>query len=211
MKLAVAEVLMNSKGNCHEVQLKNALALCLTLIAIMCGASFTGNYFAVPAVAQQNFPAPPADRALIYVADEKNNLTPLPFEAGTTPLKVDQAAKSDKTSYVELKGAQAATVVSSDTPRFYLFLPDQPNVRSTLLVRLEVKKNARRVAVMSQKGLTGFSIASDEIVKPRIKVLGREGGMQYIEISPREGLLAPGEYAFIGTHLSRLATFRVTQ
>ena len=39
-------------------------------------------------------------------------------------------------------------------------------------------------------------------------MLGREGGMIYMEVRPREMLL-PGEYAVIGSDLKSVATFRV--
>jgi hypothetical protein len=61
---------------------------------------------------------------------------------------------------------------------------------------------------MAQKGLKGFAIYSEEIVKPHYRVLGRADGLLYMEISPRESL-TPGEYAIIGTDLQRIATFRV--
>jgi hypothetical protein len=158
--------------------------------------------------AQQSFPAPPANRALIYMASAGGALEALPFEVGATPLKADAVAGSDKRSYVELKGAEAAKAISETSPRFYLFVPDQANAHPPFLVRLTPKRNARRVTAMAQKGLRGFAIDSAEIVKPHYRVLAREGGMIYMEISPRESLL-PGEYAIIGTDLQRVATFRV--
>lgn len=158
--------------------------------------------------AQQSFPSPPADRALVYVADAKNALVPLPFETGMMPIKTDEAAKSDKISYVEVKGASAATVVSSEAPLLYVFVPDRADVHPPFLVRLNVKRGARRVTAITQRGLRGFAIASEEIVKPHYRVLGREDGMVYMEIRPREPLV-PGEYAIFGTDLQRIATFRL--
>jgi hypothetical protein len=159
---------------------------------------------------QESFPSPPADRTLIYIADEKNMLTPLAFETGTTPLRVDVVAKSDKRSYVELKGEHAALLITNDEPRFYLFLLDEGNAKPPFVVRLAEKGSGRRVTAMAQKGYKGFAIVSDEIIKPHYRVLAREGGMIFMEIRMREPLML-GEYAIIGTDLQRIATFRVAQ
>ena len=161
------------------------------------------------AAAQETLPAPPADRALIYFADEHQSaLTPLVFEEASTPLHVEEVAKGDKRSYVELKGEHAQTVITSLEPRFYLFLPDEPNAKPPFLVSLTAKRGARRVTAMAQKGYAGFAIDSEEIIKPHYRVIKREGGMQFIEFRPREPLLY-GEYAIIGTDLQRVATFSV--
>jgi hypothetical protein len=157
---------------------------------------------------QETFPAPPADRTLIYIADKSNTLTPLAFETGTTPLRVDAAAKNDKRSYVEVKGAHAATVIKTDEPRFYLFVPDEGDAKPPFVVRLTEQHGARRVTAMAQKGYKGFAIVSDEIIKPHYRVLAREGGMIFMEIRLREPLML-GEYAIIGTDLQRIATFSV--
>ena len=157
---------------------------------------------------QESFPAPPADRTLIYLADEKNVLAPLAFEVGWTPLRVEETAKGDKRSYVELKGEHAATVITNDEPRFYLFLPDEANAKPPFLVHLTEKGSARRVTAMAQKGYKGFAIGADDIIKPHYRVLKREGGMQFMEIRMREPLTA-GEYAIIGTDLRHVATFRL--
>lgn len=157
---------------------------------------------------QDGFPAPPADRALVYIADESNALAALPFEAGTTPLSIEKAAGSDKRSYVELKGESAAIALKTNEPRFYLFVPDAPASHPPFIVNLTPKRGARRVTAMAQKGLKGFAIDSGEIIKPHYRVLGHEGGFYYMEISTRDGLL-PGEYAIIGTDLGRIATFRI--
>jgi hypothetical protein len=157
---------------------------------------------------QESFPAPPADRALIYFADEANRLTPLPYEVGATPLSVDEVAKSDKRSYVEIKGESAATVITRDAPRFYLFVPDEKNVHTPFLVRLVNKGRARRVTAMRQRGQRGFAIDSEEIIMPHYRVLTSDGGMLYMEFRARQPL-PPGEYAFVGTDLRRIATFRI--
>ncbi|HEX8138659.1 MAG TPA: hypothetical protein VF544_13920 [Pyrinomonadaceae bacterium] len=156
---------------------------------------------------QADFPPPPADRTLVYVADERGALAALPFETGRMPIKTNEVAKSDKISYVELKGASAATLVKSDEPRLYVFVPDEQGTHVPFIVRLTQKRGARRVTAITQKGMRGYAIASEEIVKPRYRVLAREGGMVYMEIRPREPLL-PGEYAIVGTDLQRIASFR---
>ena len=159
--------------------------------------------------AQETFPAPPADRTLVYVVDDSNTLAALPFETGTTPLAVEKVAGSDKRSYVELKGESAATMLKNNEPRFYLFVPDAPNTHPPFIVSLTQKHGVRRVTAMAQKGYKGFAVDSALIVKPHYRVLGRAGGMIHMEIRPREWLL-PGEYAIIGTDLQRIATFRIT-
>lgn len=156
---------------------------------------------------QDSFPAPPSDRTLIYFADEANRLTPLPVETGATPLSVDEVAKSDKRSYVEIKGESAATVIAGAEPRFYLFVPDEKNAHTPFLVRLTSKGRARRVTAMRQRGQRGFAIDSEEIIMPHYRVLTSDGGMLYMEFRARQPL-PPGEYAFIGTDLRRIATFR---
>jgi hypothetical protein len=188
--------------------LRTALVLSISCLATIGGLRASSAYDFRASVTQETFPAPPADRTLIYIADEKSALTPLPFETGTTPLRVDAAAKSDKRSYVEVKGAHAATVIKNDEPRFYLFVPDEASAKPPFVVRLTEQRGARRVTAMAQKGYRGFAIISDEIIKPTYRVLAREGGMIFMEIRLREPLMA-GEYAIIGTDLQRIATFSV--
>ncbi|HVS21157.1 MAG TPA: hypothetical protein VHD88_04875, partial [Pyrinomonadaceae bacterium] len=70
---------------------------------------------------------------------------------------------------------------------------------------------ARRVTAIAQRGLSGFAISSEEIVKPSVRVLTRvEGDQVFLELRPRASL-APGEYAIIGDDLTRIATFRVAE
>lgn len=158
---------------------------------------------------QQNaYPEPPAERSLIYLADEKNALSALPFEAATTPLRWQEVARSDKRSYLELQGEHAATVINHPSPRFYLFVKDVQNVRPPFIVRLTGRKKARRVEALTQKGMSGFAVPSEEIIRPRLLVLKREDGMLFMQVSPRDPL-GPGEYAFVGGDPSRIATFRI--
>jgi hypothetical protein len=192
----------------RKAGLKIALVLSVSCLATANGQMVSSAYDFRAPLTQETFPAPPTDRTLIYIADEKNTLTPLAFETGTTPLRVDAAAKSDKRSYVEVKGAHAAAVIKNDEPRFYLFVPDEASAKPPFVVRLTEQHGARRVTAMAQKGYRGFAIVSDEIIKPHYRVLAREGGMIFMEIRLREPLML-GEYAIIGTDLQRIATFSI--
>lgn len=58
--------------------------------------------------------------------------------------------------------------------------------------------------------MRGFAISSEEIIKPTIRVLARDGVMVFMELRPRTSLV-PGEYAIIGGDLSRIATFHLTE
>jgi hypothetical protein len=157
---------------------------------------------------QESFPAPPADRTLIYWQPEKDSIKPLAVETGATPLHVESVASGDKLSRLELKGERSMTVIHASEPHFFLFVPDGGSAHPPLLVRLAQKGGGRRVAVMAQRGQRGFAIVSSEIVKPHYRVLARDGGMIYMEVWGREPL-QPGEYAFIGSDLARIATFGV--
>ena len=185
-----------------------------TVIISLAAHLATASGFAVPPptygalLTQQSYPAPPADRTQIYVADDQLALSPLAVETGSTPLHVESIAKADKRSYVEIRGANAATVIVKDEPRFYLFVPDEPTAKPPLIVGMTAKNGLRRVTAMAQKGFKGFAIMSDEIIKPHYRVLSRDGGMIFMEIRPREPLMA-GEYAIIGADLQRITTFRV--
>jgi hypothetical protein len=108
-----------------------------------------------------------------------------------------------------LQGEHAATAINNTLPRFYLFVQDVQNVRPPFMVRLTEKKRARRVEALTQKGMSGFAVPSEQIIRPRLLVLRREGGMLFMQVSPREPL-PPGEYAFVGADPARIATFRVT-
>lgn len=193
--------------NCWKVWLRGALALVIFAAGVI-NESVTQAFIFHPSSAQETLPAPPADRTLIYVADEKGALAPLAFEAGTTPLNVEATAKGNKRSYVELKGESSATIIKNIEPRFYLFLPDDSHAKPPFIVRLTEKRGARRVTAMAQKGYKGFAIDSEEIVMPHYRVLRREGGMIFMEIRAREPLML-GQYAIIGTDLQRIATFRI--
>jgi hypothetical protein len=159
-------------------------------------------------MAQEFLPAPPADRSLIYSLDDQNKLVPLPFERGQTPLKTDKVAKSTTVSYIELKGEHAVTVFKTLTPRVFLFTYQKPGVHPPFLVWLTPHKGARRVTAIAQRGMSGFAISSEEIVKPSVRGLVKEGDLVFMEVRPRTSLI-PGEYAIIGDDLAQVATFRV--
>ena len=158
--------------------------------------------------AQPEFlPSPPADHSLIYVLDQQNKLISLPFETATTPLRAEQVAKSTSTSYLELKGEHSATVLLP-TQRIFLFTIDRGGAHPPLLVWLTPHRGARRVTAIAQRGLAGFAISSDEIVRPIPRGLAKNGDEVFMELRPRVSLM-PGEYAIIGNDLTRVATFRV--
>jgi hypothetical protein len=157
--------------------------------------------------AQEFLPAPPADKTLIYTLDEKNNLVPLPFETGRTPLKISAPAKNFKTSYVEISGEHAATTLSA-VPRLFLFTNERQGTHPPFIVWLTPRRGARRATAIAQAGMSGFAIDSADIVKPTVRVLAKSGEEVFIELRPR-GSLVPGEYAIIGDDLARIATFRV--
>ena len=187
-----------------------ALALCCALLlatyALVSEERARANS---PYEALQNeYPQPPTDRSLIYLSSESNSLTALPFEAATTKLRFTEVARSDKTGHLELEGEHSATVIRTPSPRFYLFVQDKQGVRPPFIVRLDEKGKRRRVAAMMQKGMSGFAVPSEEIIRPRLLVLKREDGMLFMQITAREPL-APGEYAFVGADPARIATFRI--
>jgi hypothetical protein len=158
--------------------------------------------------AQEFLPSPPSDRTLIYMLDDQNRLVPLPFEPGQTPIHAEQVARSTKVSYIELKGEHAATIFKTATPRVFLFTYQRPGVHPPFLVLLTPHKGARRVTAIAQRGLSGFAISSEEIIKPTVRGLVKEGDLVFMEVRPRASL-RPGEYAIIGDDLARIATFRV--
>jgi hypothetical protein len=165
-------------------------------------------FFAQPSTAQEFLPSPPADHALIYVLDDQNKLVPLPFEQGQTPLHSDQVAKGTKVSFIELKGEHSATTLMT-APRLFLFTSGRQGTHPPFLVWLTPRRGARRVTAIGQKGMQGFAIDSEVIIKPSIRVLARLDGEQvFVELRPRNSLIA-GEYAIIGDDLTRIATFRI--
>jgi hypothetical protein len=158
--------------------------------------------------AQEFLPSPPADRALIYVLDDQDKLGPLAVEQGQTPLHSDQVAKSTKVSFIELNGEHSATTLTTTT-RLFLFTSSRQGSHPPFLVWLTPHRGARRVTAIVQKGMQGFAIDSEAIIKPSIRVLARlDGDQVFVELRARSSLIA-GEYAIIGDDLTRIATFRV--
>jgi hypothetical protein len=156
---------------------------------------------------QEFFPAPPADRSLIYVLDQQNKLMPLPFEKAESPLRREQVARDTKFSYVELKGEHSATVLTGNQ-RIFLFTVERGGAHPPLIVWLTPRRGARRVTAIAQQGLAGFAISSTEIVKPSVVGIVKDGDVVFMELRPRVSLM-PGEYAIIGDDLTRIATFRI--
>lgn len=176
---------------------------------IVFGAVILLTLISFPTAPGQEFlPSPPSDRNQIYTLDDSNKLTPMPFESARTPLKIAEKAKSTKMSYLEISG-EHATLILLSTPRIFLFTRQAPGTHPPFIVWMTVKGNGRRATAIAQAGLSGFAIASEEIVKPAIRVLANLGDEVFIELRPRTSLV-PGEYAIIGDDLTRVATFRVS-
>jgi hypothetical protein len=156
---------------------------------------------------QEAVPLAPADHSLIYVLNQRNELTALPFESANTPLKAGQIPKSTSTSYLELKGDHAATILAANASVF-LFTIEHGGAHPPLIVWLTPHKGSRRVTAIAERGVAGFAIASSEIVRPIPHGLAKNGDEVFMELRPRVSLM-PGEYAIIGNDLTRVATFRV--
>ena len=156
---------------------------------------------------QEFLPAPPADHGLIYVLNQQNQLMSLPYEKAETPLHPEELARNTRTSYIELKGEHSATVLPANT-RIFLFTIDHGGAHPPLVVWLTPRKGARRVTAIAQKGMKGFAISSEEIVKPSARGLAKNGEEVFMELRPRASLM-PGEYAIIGEDLNRVVSFRV--
>lgn len=158
--------------------------------------------------AQEFLPPPPADRSRVYILDEHNQLVPLPFERGETPLRAEKVSKENHVSYVELKG-EHAEITMNNSPRWFLFTFQRVGAHPPFLVWLTPHHHNRRVTAIAQRGMSGFAISSEEIIKPIVRVLATLGGDEvFMEVRPRNSLI-PGEYAIIGDDLARIATFRV--
>ena len=158
--------------------------------------------------AQEFLPAPPADPTLIYVLDSQNKLVPLALERGQTPLHSGEVAKGTKVSFIELKAEHSATTLTT-APRLFLFTSGRQGAHPPFLVWLTPHRGARRVTAIAQKGMQGFAVDSEAIIKPSLRVLARLNGDQvFVELRSRSSLIA-GEYAIIGDDLTRIATFRV--
>lgn len=156
---------------------------------------------------QEFLPSPPADHSLIYILDTENKLIGLPFEKAETPIKPEQIAKNTSSSYIELRGEHSGTVLRADQ-RIFLFTFERPGIHPAFIVLLTPKHGNRRATAIVQRGLAGFAISSDQIVRPSVRGLWKSGDEVFMEMRPRVSL-APGEYAIIGADLTRVATFSV--
>lgn len=192
-----------SKSFRDERKKRSRICASVAIFSAICAVFLWGrNGFS-----QEFLPSPPADHSLIYVLDQRNNLMPLPFEQAQSPLHPNEVAKSTKTSYVELKGEHSATVIAP-TQRIFLFTTDRGGAHTPPIVWLTPRRGARRVTVIAERGLAGFAISTDQIVKPAVRGLAKNGDEVFMELRPRVSLM-PGEYAIIGNDLTRVATFRV--
>ncbi len=158
--------------------------------------------------AQEFLPTPPADRAAVYFLTADNELRPLPFERGHTSLATERPAKETRAGFIELTGEHASAVIETSSPRIFLFTAQHAGSHPPFLVLLTARRGSRRVTAVAQQGLTGYAIASEQIIKPNVRVLGTFGEEVFMEIRPRVSLM-PGEYAIIGNDLGRIATFRI--
>lgn len=197
------------KRNVQRVRAGVMLALCAALVLIAKDSAASHVSDDISAFVQQASVPLPQDRLSIYFVDKLGALAPLSFEAGATPLDPNKLAKSNRLGYVEIKGEHALVSLAEKDARFYLFVPDTPNVHPPFLVKLTTtKRGVRRAVVTTERGQRGFAYESGQIVKPLYTVQKHEGGMYFMEVRGRAPL-TPGEYAFIGADLARLATFRI--
>ena len=159
----------------------------------------------------------PNDLTRIYYKNAQDRFVPLPFEPGNTSVNPFVPAPKDKVSFAELKGSQAATALTNNIPRFYVFVTDKWDPPPHQLVQLTGKKSTRRFTVISIKGHKGYSPLESESIRLEYRLLERlriEAGkgsylfLNYLEIHPRHQLM-PGEYAIVGDSLSDIATFRI--
>lgn len=118
---------------------------------------------------------------------------------------------------VQVKGSTAATVITNQNLRFYVFVGDKMDPPPHQLVRLTSKKSARELAISVLQGRKGYapfdidSIRIEHRLLERLRVnidANRFLFVNYMLIRPVQPL-APGEYAIIGDSLSDMATFRI--
>ena len=184
------------------------------IVVVLC--FFWAGSFVSSKVAQELRPIPD-DATRVYYENAPGKFTALPFEANTTTLDPFVVAKKDKVTYAEVKGATAATVLTDQLPRFYVFVADKMDPPPHQLVRLTTKKDMRRFTVVSIKGRKGYSPMDAETIKLEYRLLERvqvrRGPgvimfLNYMELRPRQEL-TPGEYAIIGDSLLDISAFRI--
>jgi hypothetical protein len=194
-------------------QRKIFLQLTVLALSFFCAGSFVPSKVRV---AQELRPIPD-DATRVYYENAPGKFTAIPFEANTTSLDPFAVAKKDRVTYAKVKGPTAATVLTDQLPRFYVFVADKMDPPPHQLVRLTTKKDARRFTVVSIKGRKGYSPMDAETIKldyrllERVQVLRGPGliiFLNYMELRPRQEL-TPGEYAIIGDSLLDIAAFRI--
>src|SRR6266705_6395351 len=158
---------------------------------------------------QEILPSPPSDHILVYFLSGNNELVPLPYESGQASLNYQKPAKETRVGFIELKGEHATTVFETAAPRIFLFTSRRAGSHPPFLVLLARCRGARRVTAIAQRGLSGFAIASEQIIKPNLRVLASIGEEVFMEIRPRVSLI-PGEYAIIEDDQARIAAFRIS-
>jgi len=180
-------------------------------------ASVVLALFALPAIAQQSFPDPPADLTKIYVLNGANDLSALPFEPGVTTINVFQPAVEDKVTRVRVVGPTAATVLRDTNLLFFVFVADRMDPPPHQLVRLTAGKSERSLKISVVRGRKGYAPFDEDNIRLQRRILKRlsvpAGGgrmifVNYMELRPLQPL-PPGQYAIIGDSLADVATFRV--
>src|SRR3954466_9958601 len=159
-----------------------------TLMKFLIALSVVGWGTAASLKAQEFLPAAPADRGLIYMLNQQNSLVSVTFERAETPLHPEETARTTKLSYVEIKGEHSATVLGSDQ-RIFLFTVDRGGAHPPLIVWLTPHRGARRATAIAQRGMAGFAISSEEIVKPFVRGLAKDGDQVFMELRPRVSLM----------------------
>jgi hypothetical protein len=188
-----------------------SLAFCTALVA----SAINSKSAAI--LLDKSYPNPPNDLTRVYYLSPDNKLLPLPFEPGLTSLNVFVPAEKDKIARVDLKSPTAETSLTSNDPRFYVFVADKWDPPPHQLVRLTSKKSARQLTISVLKGRKGYAPFASDNVSLEYRLLERlrvESGknrylfVNYMQIRPRQPL-TPGEYAIIGDSLADMATFRI--
>jgi hypothetical protein len=170
-------------------------------------------------LSQKAFPDPPADLTRVYYGNADNQVSPLPFEEGITPLNVFAPAEKDRVVRVQVKGPTSATALANQDLRFYVFVGDKMDPPPHQLVRLTSKNSDRELTIsvlLGRRGYAPFEVDNIRIehrLLERLRVsvdANRFLFVNYMLIRPIQPL-APGEYAIIGDSLADMATFRISQ
>jgi len=190
----------------------------LTFTVAVCWLLFT--FVASPEahfISQETFPDPPADATKIYYLSANNALLELPFESGITSVSVFQPAIESKITRVRVSGPKAATVLTNEKLRFFVFVADRMDPPPHQLVKLTAGKSERTLKISlikDRKGYAPFDIDNIRLERRILKRLRVETGanrflfINYMQLRPLQPL-PPGEYAIIGDSLADIATFRI--